>query len=313
MTATAMALWLLVADPAPGAEPITAQATASKADVSLGEAFEVRIEVTGPPGTSWTFPAQAGDDSVELRIEPEAPQATPGAAPPSARRYRAAAFALNEVRVPSIAVSYRTPDGSSGEVRTEPLPLRVLSVLPKDAKQQVLADVRGPVALSAGWPFWAAVAGALALAGGVALVFFTKKRQRRGAQAPRVTKVSPDAEALAALARLEASGLLASNDLRGYYIDLAEIVKRYLERRLAAPVLEMTSSEMMAFLRDHPMARDVAAPVRDLAGAADRVKFARGSALEDEARRHLHGARSAVQTIEQRLAPPPSPETRSAA
>jgi LPXTG-motif cell wall-anchored protein len=311
MTAAATVLWLLIAPSAAG--PVTARATASRAEVSLGEAFEVRVAVAGPAGTTWTFPDQAGDDSVELRLEPEAPLADPGTAPPSSRRYRATAYVLDDARVPPIAVRYRAPDGSSGEVRTEPLSLRVLSVLPKDPKQQGLSDVRGPVALSIGWQFWAALVGIVALLGGAILMLLRRRRRRRGPAPATGPEVPPETEALSALARLEASGLLAADDLRAFYIDLTEIVKRYLERRLAAPVLEMTSSEMAALLRDHPKARDVAAPVRDLTAAADRVKFAHGRALEDEARQHLSQARSAVQTVEERCKPVPSRDARSAA
>jgi hypothetical protein len=313
VTATAAALWLLVAAPAPGTEPVTATATTSKAEVSLGEAFEVRVTVAGPAETTWTFPAEAGDDGVELRLEPEAPLADPAASPPSARRYRATAYVLDEARVPSIAIRYRAPNGSTGEVRTEPLPLRVMSVLPKDPKQQVLSDVRGPMALSIGWPFWTALVGASALLGGVILTVLRRRTRRRGPAPATVAEVPPESEALSALARLEASGLLGANDLRAFYIDLTEIVKRYLERRLAAPVLEMTSSEMAAFLRDHPKARDLAAPIRDLTTAADCVKFARGRAVEDEARQHLRRARTTVQTVEERCKPVPSPDARSAA
>ena len=69
------------------------------------------------------------------------------------------------------------------------------------------------------------------------------------------------------------------------------------------PVLEMTSAEMASFLRDHPAASSFATSVRDLAGAADRVKFARGAGLEAEARRHLESARALVRGIEDKLRP----------
>jgi hypothetical protein len=110
-------------------------------------------------------------------------------------------------------------------------------------------------------------------------------------------------EALAALERLAASGLVERADYRGYYIALAEIAKRYLERRLGAPVLEMTSSEMAAFLRDHPQGGPFASTVREMAWAADQVKFARGTGMEHEARRHLDAARGLVRGLEQRLRP----------
>ena len=68
-------------------------------------------------------------------------------------------------------------------------------------------------------------------------------------------------------------------------------------------MLEMTSAEMGSFLRDHPHAGPFATSVRDLAVAADRVKFARGAGLEDEARRHLEAARALVRGIEERRRP----------
>jgi hypothetical protein len=110
-------------------------------------------------------------------------------------------------------------------------------------------------------------------------------------------------EALAALERLATASLVERGDYRAFYIVLSDVAKRYLERRLGAPVLEMTSAEMTAYLRDHPHGSPYATALRELAGAADRIKFARGDGLQDEARRHLDGVRMVVQGIEERLRP----------
>ena len=53
------------------------KATASKTAVTVGERFEVRLEAAGPAGTTFSFPAEAGDANVELRT------AAPGASPRS--------------------------------------------------------------------------------------------------------------------------------------------------------------------------------------------------------------------------------------
>jgi hypothetical protein len=84
------------------------------------------------------------------------------------------------------------------------------------------------------------------------------------------------------------------------------VAKRYLERRLEAPVVEMTSSEMVAFLREHPHGRAIATSVRDLATAADHVKFARGDAAREEAQRHLAATQRVIDVIEEGLRPSPS-------
>ena len=112
-----------------------------------------------------------------------------------------------------------------------------------------------------------------------------------------------DAEALRALDALAASGLLSRGEYRPFYIQLTAVAKRYLERRLGAPVLEMTTAETLAFLRGHAHGGDLLPVVRDLAEAADRIKFAKGQGLAQEAERHLAAVRALVPALEARLRP----------
>jgi hypothetical protein len=288
---------LALAGPVQAADP-TAAAAASKTDVTVGETFVVDVATSGPAGTVWTFPLDAGDERVDLRTVP-----SPDGAAPGTHRYEAAAFALGEVQVPSVAVTYRLPDGTVGTATTRPIPLRILSVLPKDPKEQKLVDIRGPLSLRIGRAFWIAVGVAAAVLVALAVLLWRRLRKRKEVPRPAAPAVTPDAAALLALDRLAASGRLHRGEFRGFYIELVAIAKEYLEVRLAAPVREMTSAETVAFLRDHPAAREQAPAVRDMALAADRVKFARGAALEEEALRHLAAARGMIAAVEARLRP----------
>lgn len=303
----AMALPLAAAA-AGAAETPTATATSAKSEVGVGEVFSVEVKGSGPAGTTWSFPAEAGTEAVELRTPPPPePGKDPGSSGSASdtHRYQAAAFALGEVELPAIPVKYRLPDGTQGEVSTAPGKLRIVSILPKDPAQQQLADIREPQPLAFGSVFWLACA-ALILLAAAAIAWWWRRRPPQ-ASAPAVVPARPaDAEAREALDLLAASGLLARGEYRSYYIALAEIAKRYLERRLGAPVLEMTSTETVAFLREQPHGQGLAGPMRDLAGAADQVKFARGSALREEAERHLAVARQMIDALESRLQPPVS-------
>jgi hypothetical protein len=291
---------------ATAAEGPVATAAASKSEVKVGEAFVVEVTASGPEGTVWTFPEQAGSDAVEIRraapaTDPEA-SASP---PPHVGRYQAAVFALGEVELPAIPVKYRLRDGSEGEVSTPPLPLRIVSVLSKDPGEQKLADIHGPLALAIGPAFWIGL-GALALLLLALAAWWRRRRRRAHAASPALARdLSPDAEAREALARLAASGLRERGDYRAFYIALTEIAKRYLERRLEAPILEMTSAEMVLFLRDHALGRGLTPVVRDLAAAADQVKFAAADARDEEARRHLAAVEQVVDSLEARLRPSP--------
>jgi hypothetical protein len=68
----------------------------------------------------------------------------------------------------------------------------------------------------------------------------------------------------------------------------------------------MTTAEMVAFLRDSPIASGLVGPMRDLSGAADQIKFARGAGLTAEAERHTEGVRTMIAAVETALAPPPA-------
>jgi hypothetical protein len=296
------ALSLATAVPA-AAEAPTATATPSKTEVGMGEVFSVEVKVAGPAGTSWTFPADTGNDVVELTTPPPEPnQGTENAPAPDTHRYRASAFALGEVELPAIPVQYRLADGTRGEVSTGVVKLRVASVLPKDPSQQQLVDIREPQPLAFGAAFWIACASLLLLVAGVA-AWLWRRHRKPVAAAPPAPPRPADAEAREALDRLAASGMLVRGEYRPYYIALADIAKRYLERRLGAPILEMTSSETVAFLREHAHGQGLAAPMRDLAAAADQVKFARGAALREEGERHLALARQMIEALEARLRP----------
>jgi hypothetical protein len=279
-----------------------ARATAAKTEVTVGETFVVEVTAEGPAGTLFSFPADAGNDRVELWTVAEA-----SPPPPAQHRYHALVLALGEAEVPGIAVKYRLPAGNEGETTTAPIPLRVVSVLPKDPGEQKLAEIRGPLSLSIGTAFWIALAIVLiALAGSTAWLW--RRRRRKGLPAPAAPPLAPDQEALRSLESLAAAGLLARGEHRAFYIALTTIAKRYLERRLEAPVLEMTSAEMMAFLRDGPRGADLLPALKDLSRAADQIKFALGRGLPAEGERHLAAIRDLVVRLEERLRPKPNEE-----
>jgi hypothetical protein len=289
--------------PAPTpAGPVAVLATASKAEVTIGEGFTIDLKATGPAGTTYAFAGEATSDALELRTPP----AGSGSAPPpepGTHRYEAAVFALGELEIPPIPVRYRLPDGTEGEASSGPIALKVVSLLPRDPQQQKLADVRGPLPVGVGRVFWLALVIAVVLVAALA-VWLVRRREK--AEAPRTVAAPeqpPDAEALGALSALAASGLLSRGEFRPFYIRLTEVAKRYLERRLEAPVLEMTTAETLAFLRAHVHGGELLPVVRDLAEAADRIKFAKGQGLAQEAERHLAVVRALVPALEARLRP----------
>jgi hypothetical protein len=284
--------------------PVAVTATASKTEVTVGETFTLNLKATGPAGTTFMFPGEASSDAFELRTPAPAAGAGATAIPePGTHHYEAAVFALGEAEIPPIPVRFRLPDGTAGAASTEPVPLKVVSLLPKDTQAQKLADIRGPRPVGIGRAFWLALAATLLLAAALVVWLVRRRRKTEAPRAVPVPEVPPDVEALRALDALAASGLLSAGEYRAFYIRLAAAGKRYLERRLGAPILEMTTAETLAFLRGHAHGGDLVPVVRDLAEAADRIKFAKGQGLAQEAERHLAAVRALVPAVEARLRP----------
>jgi hypothetical protein len=284
------------------AGPVSVTVVPSKTEVTVGEPFAIEVRAQGPAGASYTFAGEASADDLELRTPPLAPDAP--APPPGAHRYEAALFALGEVTIPPIPVRYTLADGTAGEAASAPLTLRVVSLLSKDAEKQTLADIRGPARVSVGPAFWIALCLGFALLAALLVLVWRRRRRRVASPAPLSQPELPaDVEALRALDALCAEALPVRGELRPFYIRLSAIAKRYLERRLAAPVLEMTSAETFAFLRGHSYGGDLLPVVRDLAEAADRIKFARAEGLVPEAERHLAVVRALVPALEARMRP----------
>lgn len=302
LLAAALLATTALAGPGPavaqGTVAVTVTARASSTEVSVGQQFTVAADVSGPAGATYTFPASAGDGKVEVRLAPPPADAPP---PPNRRTYLATAFVLEDAAVPPHTVSYRLPDGAIGTATSQAIPLHIVSLLSKDPEGQKPADIRPPVQIPIGAPFYVACGVAAALIAALVVLLLRRRRHPADVEIPSVPPLPPDVEALSVLERLAASGLLEEERFKEFYVTLAETTKRYLERRLGAAVLEMTSSETIAFLRDHDNGWELLPAVRDLVHTADFVKFARGAAAVETGKRHMAAVRGMVRSLEARL------------
>jgi hypothetical protein len=262
----------------------------STANVSIGERFQVVVEARGP-GEAWEFPKQINDGSVELI------QSNPSTALANTVTYDAQVFAIGtEARLPEIEVHYQAADGSPGVVKSAPFPLTVVSTLDPNDKNPAPADFAPPVPVLVSRAFWVAssIASLLLLAGLVLLI----RRIRFPKKPVEITvtpAISPEEEALTGLDRLAAAR--AALEPKAFYIQLIQILKQYLERRLEAPVLEMTSTETLSFVKTHSWTAPHAVALRDLVTSADLVKFG-GSSDASNADRQIQLVREIVGRID---------------
>jgi hypothetical protein len=274
-----------------GTSTPTLEVRPSTANVSIGERFQVTVEARGPGGATYEFPKAVSSGSVELT---ESKVSTPKA---GVAVYDAQVFGIGEEgKIPEIEVGYRSLDGSSGSLKSEPVPLNVISSLDPKEEKPAPADFAPPMPVVVAPAFWVVngLAGLFLIAGMVWLA--RRLRFPKGAVDPTARPaLSPEEEALRGLEQLALAR--ATLEPRGFYIELVQILKQYLERRLEAPVLEMTSTEALAFLKAHAWTTSQAVPLRDLVTSADLVKFG-GSSDASNGDRHLELVREVIARID---------------
>lgn len=270
--------------------PPTIEVRPSTANVSIGERFQVTVELRGPSGTRYDFPKEISDGSVEL-VQAQPPTADGVAI------YNAQVFALGELgRIPEIEIQYTTSDGVKGSAKSASMPLNVVSTLDPKDQNPAPADFAPPVPVLVSRAFWiaAAVLTVLLILG---LVWLARRlRFPKKLADPVVTPaITPEEEAMSSLEKLAA--LSASSNPKRFYIQLVQILKQYLERRLEAPVLEMTSTETLGFVKNHAWTSPHAVAVRDLVTTADMVKFG-GSSDTSNAEKQIQLVRDLVGRID---------------
>ncbi len=174
------------------------------------------------------------------------------------------------------------------------------------------ASVSGGVELDPK-PYWIAptrraLANFAVLAGlAVVLALFVARLVRYLRHQVRLRRLSPRERAFAELERLLHRRLLEQGLFKDFYIELTQVVRRYIERTHGIRAPEQTTEEFLAAAERHPrFTPAVVASLREFLQSADLVKFAGQDASVEVA----DGAvRTARVYIEQDAATQATPET----
>ncbi|MBP7796359.1 MAG: hypothetical protein KA059_06270 [Elusimicrobiales bacterium] len=75
--------------------------------------------------------------------------------------------------------------------------------------------------------------------------------------------------------RLGSSNILDSGNIKGYYIALSNILRRYLDEEFQINALEMTTSDIIKRVKEVTTKIDILIKMRELLDTCDLVKFAR--------------------------------------
>ena len=234
------------------AGPVRIDVAVDKRDVTIGDPIVVTVRLTHPEDVrvgAFDPERSLGDLALLDRRAPE-PEKLPDGRIRETRILRVARYETGPATIPSFEAVFTGPDGKEARVATPSAAVTVSSVLAEGDTGP--ADIKKPAEMPERvlWPF-AVAAAALALALG--LWMWSRFRARRAQVAappePAAPPRPPHEIAYGEMQRLLASGLLEKGRIKEFYIELAEIMKRYLEARFGVDTFERTTSEILEALR----------------------------------------------------------------
>lgn len=110
----------------------------------------------------------------------------------------------------------------------------------------------------------------------VLIIFIVKLIKKKNTKDENVEKIrTPEEIAEESLQKLAEYDLTEEKSLKEYYVQLAEILRRYIEARYSLPALDSTTGELYKILRDNEYLKERASDIKTLLSQCDLVKFAK--------------------------------------
>ncbi len=193
-------------------------------------------------------------------------------------------------------VQYKDSTGTIHSALSNPIPVEIrgvevdTSLSIKDVKPQLSVPISAEeIALYAG------IVLALGGIGYGVYYFIQQKKKKAGLIVVEKPSLPPHVLALIQLEELEAKRLWQSGEIKAFYSEATEIVRRYFELRYGFIALEMTSGEVMEQLEKFKLEKNNYSSINQFLSNADLVKFAKYQPVASENEQVLGQARLIIE------------------
>lgn len=209
-------------------------------------------------------------------------------------------YVSGKYSIPEATIKYRKKGQVEWqEVSTEKITIEVESILKSAEAKRDIREIAGPIGfpIQIPWYVWAVLA-LIVLGAGIAFFLFKRKKTQSIFVPPR-----PAHEvAYEALNALKQKEYLRRKEHKLYYIELSDIVRRYLENRFNLRAPEMTTEEFLNSVKDNKaLMLEHKSLLRDFLFACDLVKFAKYEPAEKEADSSFESAKRLIDQTKEEI------------
>jgi len=276
--------------------------------VTIGDRILYEAAFQVPPGFKATpaFTATQFADWEVFGTRAAPPRQLPGGTVEQRVAVMMTVWTTSVTATPALPFTISAPGVKPQQVTVPAVKITVESVLAKAEDKSNLRMPKGMIGYRNWWPYIVAALAAVAI--GIAIWAWRRRRRRRELEAlgllPGVPRRPPEETAREALDALLASPLLEEGQVKLFYVQLGDIIRRYLEGRFRVSALDRTTAELLPELRGVAALRDLMSDVRLFFDTCDLVKFAKFVPDRSDIDADVARARHLIDSTAARPAPP---------
>ena len=254
---------------------ISVKAEVNKGTITIGERIEYRITITHDAAAQILSPIEAPKEEPFEVKETHDIFEKQGKLTVEGKRFIVTAYELGEFILEPVTIQYRVTDGGPKTIQTNRLFVTVKSIDSSAKPKTDIRNVKGALGLKRhwGWLGWVLVF-FITLGGGIYFWWFKKQHLQAGGGAEE-PKLSPEDQALFELNRLFDSDLIRRGKMKEYFLEMSEVLRRYLERRFEISAIESTTSEILRDLKSKELTPSLCEKIQNVLESTDFVKFAK--------------------------------------
>lgn len=266
-----------IPDTVQSAPGISIESSVDRAEIYIGDLIKYTLSVTYDSAINLTPPpigANLGafdvkdyemDDEVKLddgRIQLKS-------------SFVLTTFTTGDYIIPPIPIEFYTADSVRKILISEPMPIKVKSLLAESADTADIRDIKGPIEFKSPIPTYVYLIGIAILLLIAGLIYWWWRRHRPEEAKEFIDPREPWEIAFEAMAFLKERSYPAKGEFKLYYVELTEIIRSYLERIYKIPVMDMTTWEFLSTIKDAGVDEDLFGRFKKFLEYADLVKFAK--------------------------------------
>ena len=278
-------------------QDVTVTASVDSQSVSIGNWIRYSVDVKYPSSTPIGFPTFKDTIGVFEIVQQDSLLKTEQNGEIELKKnFIIAKYDAGNFYVQPFEVQYKDSTGKIHSALSNPIPIEIrgievdTSLSIKDVKPQRTVPISAEeIALYVGI--------VLALAGiGYGIYYYIQQKKKKAGLIVEVKPtIPPHVLALIQLEELEAKRLWQSGEIKAFYTEATEIVRRYFELRYNFIALEMTTGEVMEQLEKFRLEKSNFSSINQFLSSADLVKFAKYQPIASENEQVLGHARMIIE------------------